>query len=157
MRAVVQRVLRAAVTADQERLGEIGLGLVILLGVAQGDTDADAAWLANKIAVLRIFGDDQGRFNRSLLDVGGAALVVSQFTLYGDTRRGRRPSFSDAAAPELAAPLVERFCDLLREQGVARVATGRFQAHMQVEIHNDGPVTLIVDSGISRRGNPQGK
>ncbi|OGO04934.1 MAG: D-tyrosyl-tRNA(Tyr) deacylase, partial [Chloroflexi bacterium RBG_13_56_8] len=106
-----------------------------------------------KIATLRIFEDEQGKFNRSLLDVGGEALVISQFTLYGDARKGRRPSFTDAAPPEIAAPLIDRFCALLREEGVLRVETGRFQAHMLVEIHNDGPVTILLDTDISRRGN----
>ena len=153
MRAVIQRVTKGSVRIRDELLGQIQHGLVILLGVKNGDTEAEAQWLAHKIATLRIFEDDEGRFDRSLLDVGGEALVVSQFTLYGDARRGRRPSFTAAARPEVAAPLVERFCDLLREEKVSRVETGRFQAHMLVEIHNDGPVTIILDTDISRRGN----
>jgi D-tyrosyl-tRNA(Tyr) deacylase len=138
---------------EGELVGQIGRGLVVLLGVREGDSEAEAQWLAQKIANLRIFEDQEGKFNRSLLDVEGAALVVSQFTLYGDARRGRRPSFSEAAPPEVAAPLVERFAELLREQGVKRVEQGRFQATMLVEIHNDGPVTIILDTDISRRGN----
>jgi D-tyrosyl-tRNA(Tyr) deacylase len=156
MRAVVQRVVRGSVTVGEEQLGCIGPGLVILLGVGASDTEQDAAWMAAKVATLRIFEDAEGKFNLSLLDVGGAALVVSQFTLYGDTRRGRRPSFTDAAPPELAAPLVERFCHHLAQQGVRQVAQGRFQAHMLVEIHNDGPVTLILDSHLSRSGREKG-
>jgi len=153
MKAVVQRVIRGSVTVEGELVGQIGRGLVVLLGVKEGDSEAEAQWLAQKIANLRIFEDQEGKFNRSLLDVEGAALVVSQFTLYGDARRGRRPSFSEAAPPEVAAPLVERFAELLREQGVKRVEQGRFQATMLVEIHNDGPVTIILDTDISRRGN----
>ncbi len=153
MRAVVQRVTRGSVSVGPELTGQIDRGLVVLLGIKKGDTESEALWLARKIANLRIFEDDAGRFNRSLLDVAGAALVVSQFTLYGDARRGRRPSFTDAARPEVAAPLVERFCSLLRGQGVSQVEAGRFQARMLVEIHNDGPVTIILDTDISRRGN----
>jgi len=153
MKAVVQRVIQGSVTVEGELVGQIGRGLVVLLGVREGDSEAEAQWLAQKIANLRIFEDQEGKFNRSLLDVEGAALVVSQFTLYGDARRGRRPSFSEAAPPEVAAPLVERFAELLREQGVKRVEQGRFQATMLVEIHNDGPVTIILDTDISRRGN----
>ena len=153
MRAVVQRVTRGSVTVGSELAGHIDRGLVVLLGIKKGDTESEALWLARKIANLRIFEDDAGRFNRSLLDVAGAALVVSQFTLYGDARRGRRPSFTDAARPEVAAPRVERFCSLLRGQGVSQVEAGRFQARMLVEIHNDGPVTIILDTDISRRGN----
>ncbi|HHX44770.1 MAG TPA: D-tyrosyl-tRNA(Tyr) deacylase [Chloroflexi bacterium] len=160
MRAVVQRVRHGAVSvADpaggREELGRIDAGLVILVGVRDGDGDEEARWLAGKVANLRIFEDDAGKFNRSLLDVDGAALVVSQFTLYGDARRGRRPSFTEAAAPEVAAPLIDRFCEYLRREGVSRVETGRFQAHMLVEIHNDGPVTILLDSDVSRRGNPK--
>jgi D-aminoacyl-tRNA deacylase len=153
MRAVIQRVTRGRVTVGDETVGQIERGLVVLLGIKTGDTEAEALWLAQKIANLRIFEDEEGKFNRSLLEVGGGALVVSQFTLYGDARRGRRPSFSDAAAPEVAAPLVERVGAWLREQGVQRVEMGRFQARMRVEIHNDGPVTIILDTDVSRRGN----
>ena len=153
MRAVIQRVTQASVTINKSPLSAISSGLLILLGIKAGDTESEAQWLAAKTANLRIFEDDAGRFDRSLLEAGGSALVVSQFTLYGDARRGRRPSFSDAARPEIAEPLVTRFCDLLRNQGVASVETGEFQAHMLVEIHNDGPVTIILDTDISRRGN----
>jgi D-tyrosyl-tRNA(Tyr) deacylase len=145
MRAVLQRVTQAKVTVDGRTVGEIGTGLAVLLGVREGDTPDDAVKLADKTANLRIFSDVEGKFNLSLLDVGGAALVVSQFTLYGDSRKGRRPSFSDAALPEIAEPLVARFCGALRALGI-RVEEGRFQAHMLVEIHNDGPVTLILDT-----------
>ena len=153
MRAVLQRVTRGSVTVGDELVGQIQRGLVILLGIKNGDTEAEALWLARKIATLRIFEDDQGKFNRSLLDAGGEALVVSQFTLYGDARRGRRPSFTQAAPPERAAPLVDRFAQLLRDQGVSRVDTGRFRARMIVGIDNDGPVTIILDTDVSRRGN----
>ena len=153
MRAIVQRVTQGSVSVEQETIGRIGQGLVILLGIKKGDGEREALWLARKIANLRIFEDDAGKFNHSLLEIGGAALVVSQFTLYADARRGRRPSFSEAAPPGEAEPLVERFCTLLHEQGVARVETGRFRAMMLVEIYNDGPVTIILDTDISRRGN----
>ncbi|NLD71553.1 MAG: D-tyrosyl-tRNA(Tyr) deacylase [Chloroflexi bacterium] len=153
MRAVVQRVVQGGVAVEGETLGRIGPGMVILVGVREGDGEEDAAWLAGKVANLRIFADDAGRFDRSLLDVGGGALVISQFTLYGDARRGRRPSFTDAAVPEVAEPLVERFAALLRVEGVADVQTGRFGAHMVVEIVNDGPVTILLDTDVSRRGN----
>ena len=144
MRALIQRVTSGKVTVDGRTVGEIAAGLVILLGVGQGDGDEQARFLAEKIATLRIFGDDQGKFNRSLLDVGGAALVVSQFTLYADTRKGRRPSFTDAALPDVAAPLVERFAGFLRDLGVP-TQTGEFGAHMLVELANDGPVTLWLE------------
>ncbi|MHB1293662.1 MAG: D-aminoacyl-tRNA deacylase [Anaerolineae bacterium] len=153
MRAVVQRVTQGAVSVGGQAVGRIGCGLVILLGVKEGDTEDDARWMARKVAGLRIFEDEDGKLNRSLTEIGGAALVVSQFTLYGDARRGRRPSFTEAAAPEVAAPLVERFAVLLHEEGVAEVAQGRFQTHMLVEIHNDGPVTILLDTDVSRRGN----
>jgi len=145
VRAVVQRVREASVTVDEQTVGAIGVGLVILVGVTHGDDESDAAFLAQKIATLRIFEDAAGKFNLSALDVGAAALVVSQFTLYADARRGRRPDFIDAARPEVAEPLIARFTALLREQGL-RVETGRFQARMLVKIFNDGPVTLILDS-----------
>lgn len=144
MRAVVQRVTRASVSVDGQAIGSIGPGLVVLLGVAHGDSEAEARWLAEKIAHLRIFEDEAGKFNRSALDVGGEVLVISQFTLLADARRGRRPSFTDAAPPDMAEPLVDRFADLIRQQGL-RVATGQFGAYMLVEIHNDGPVTLVLD------------
>ncbi len=139
MRAVVQRVARARSTPG----GEIGAGLLILLGVADGDTEAEVERLAGKIARLRIFEGDSGKFDRSLLDTGGAALVVSQFTLIADTAKGNRPSFTGAARPELAEPLYERFCAILRELGV-EVETGVFGARMQVGLVNDGPVTIVL-------------
>lgn len=145
MRAVVQRVSRASVTVEGEVVGAIGRGVVILLGVTHGDGEEQAQWLALKIAGLRIYEDAEGKMNLGLLDVGGEALVVSQFTLYGDCRKGRRPSFTDAARPEVAEPLCERFIELLRGAGVGRVESGVFGAHMKVEIHNDGPVTLILE------------
>jgi D-aminoacyl-tRNA deacylase len=144
MRVVLQRVSRGRVSVDGRSVAEIGLGLVILVGVGPQDSEDQARYLAEKIANLRIFEDDQGKINRSLLEVGGAAMVVSQFTLYADTRKGRRPSFTDAALPEIARPLVERFADLLREQGVL-AQTGEFGAHMLVEIDNDGPVTILME------------
>jgi len=144
MRVVVQRVSRGRVSVDGRTVAEIGLGLVILVGVGPRDGEEQAHYLAEKIANLRVFEDDQGKINRSLLEVGGAAIVVSQFTLYADTRKGRRPSFTDAALPEIARPLVERFADLLRAQGVP-AQTGEFGAHMLVEIANDGPVTIWVE------------
>ncbi|NLD45490.1 MAG: D-tyrosyl-tRNA(Tyr) deacylase [Chloroflexi bacterium] len=155
MRAVLQRVARGEVSVDGEVLGKIGPGLVLLVGVREGDGEEEAAWLAQKAANLRIFADDEGRFDRSLLDVGGAALVISQFTLYGDARRGRRPSFTDAALPAVAEPLVERFVALLRAEGLADVQTGRFGAHMVVSLANDGPVTIILDTDVSRSGQPK--
>jgi D-aminoacyl-tRNA deacylase len=145
VRAVVSRVAWARVVADGELTGEIGPGLLVLVGVAHADTEADAAWLAAKVAGLRVFGDDQGKMNRSLLEVGGGALVVSQFTLYGDARKGRRPSYIAAAPPERAAPLVESVAKALAGEGVP-VATGRFGADMRVESAGDGPVTILLDS-----------
>ena len=145
MRAVIQRVTQSSVTVEEKIIGAIDKGLLILIGVTHNDDENDARYLAQKIATLRIFEDDAGKFNFSALDVGASALVVSQFTLYADTRRGRRPDFIDAARPEIAEPLIERFIALLREQGL-HVETGQFQAHMLVEFHNDGPVTIIVDS-----------
>ena len=145
MRAVVSRVVWARVVADGELTGEIGPGLLVLVGVTHADTGVDAAWLAAKVANLRVFDDDQGTMNRSLLEVGGAALVISQFTLYGDARRGRRPSYVAAAAPEQAAPLVESVAKSLAGEGVA-VAIGRFGAEMRVESAGDGPVTILLDS-----------
>jgi D-tyrosyl-tRNA(Tyr) deacylase len=142
---VVQRVSSGAVSVAGAVVGAIEQGLVILLGIGAGDGEAEARLLAEKIAHMRIFGDAEGRFNLSLLDVGGAALVISQFTLYADTRRGRRPSFSEAALPELAQPLVERFCAALRALGVT-VETGRFGAMMRVELVNEGPVTIMLDT-----------
>jgi len=144
VRALVQRVTEARVTVEGVTVGEIGAGLCVLVGVTHDDTDAHAAKLAEKVAKLRVFDDQAGVMNRSLLDTGGSALVVSQFTLYGDTSRGRRPGWSAAARPEHAEPLVERFADALRELGVA-VATGRFRAEMRVALVNDGPVTLLLE------------
>ena len=144
MRVVVQRVTQASVSVDGQVVGAIGPGVVVLVGVREGDTEAQAQWLAQKVAHLRIFEDGEGKLNRSLVETGGSALIVSQFTLYGDARRGRRPSFAEAARPEAAEPLVARFADLVRAEGVP-VQTGVFQAMMLVEIHNDGPVTLVID------------
>ena len=144
MRAVCQRVSEARVTVDGANVAEIGGGLVVLLGVARGDTDAQASRLATKIGRLRIFEDDAGKFDRSLLDTGGSALVVSQFTLVADTRKGNRPSLGDAAPPDEAERLYERFCDELRALGVL-VETGVFGARMAVGLVNDGPVTIVLD------------
>ena len=145
MRAVVQRVSRSKVTVKDWTTGEIGLGLLVLLGVGQGDTEADATYLADKIAGLRIFEDEDGKMNRSVVDVGGSVLAVSQFTLYGDVRRGKRPSFDAAAPPEPARRLYEFFVERLRGAGL-RCETGRFQEMMQVELVNEGPVTILLDS-----------
>jgi D-aminoacyl-tRNA deacylase len=144
MRALIQRVKSGKVSVDERTVAEIGHGLVILLGIAPEDDEQKAGFLAEKIASLRIFEDKEGKFNLSILDKGGAALVVSQFTLYADTRKGRRPSFTQAAPPELAAPLVEKFADLLRQQGIP-TQTGVFGAHMLVWIENDGPVTIWLE------------
>jgi D-tyrosyl-tRNA(Tyr) deacylase len=146
VRAVIQRVTRARVTADARVVGEIETGIVVLLGVSRVDNPEAAHYLAEKIANLRIFNDDAGKMNRSLLEIAGAALVVSQFTLYADTRGGRRPSYIQAAPPEQASPLYEEFVASLRSLGVP-VETGVFQAHMSVELVNDGPVTILIDSG----------
>ena len=145
MRALIQRVKTGKVTVDGRTVAEISGGLVILLGIGRGDTQEQAHFLAGKIASLRIFEDQEGKFNRSILDMGGAAIVVSQFTLYADTRNGRRPSFTEAAQPEVAAPLVDKFADLLREQGIP-TRNGVFGAHMLVEIENDGPVTIWLEN-----------
>ena len=160
MRAVVQRVSHASVTIHDPELsddpsgdwvtGSIDQGLLVLVGVGPNDGEAEAKWLANKVAHLRIFKDDSGKMNKSVIDLGGAILAVSQFTLYGDCRRGRRPAFTGAASPELAAPLFERFVELVRSTG-ARCETGRFQASMRVELLNDGPVTLILDTDDLKR------
>lgn len=144
MRAVLQRVRRGKVSVDGHSIAEIGPGLVVLLGVGHQDTVETARALAEKAALLRIFEDDQGKMNLSIRDIGGSALVVSQFTLYADTRKGRRPSFIDAALPELARPLVDRFAQFLTEQGVP-TQTGEFGARMLVEIDNDGPVTILLE------------
>jgi D-aminoacyl-tRNA deacylase len=145
MRAVVQRVSRAKVTVAGEIAGEIGLGLLVLLGVGREDSEANADYLAEKIAGLRIFEDDGGKMNRSVLDVGGAVLVVSQFTLYGDARKGKRPSFDDAAPPQRARELYEYFVEKICRAGL-RCETGRFQEMMAVELVNEGPVTILLDS-----------
>jgi len=145
MRIVLQRVTRASVTVDSQVTGEIGHGLVALVAVGREDSSATAASMAEKILNLRIFNDDQGKMNRSLLDAGGAVLAVSQFTLYADARGGRRPSFVLAAPPEQGRTLYQEFVDALRALGV-RVETGVFQAHMSVELVNDGPVTILLDS-----------
>lgn len=145
MRAVVQRVSRARVTVNGEVTGEIGAGLLVLLGVAQRDTEADADYLVGKIAGLRVFEDEDGKMNRAVGEIGGEVLAVSQFTLYGDVRRGKRPSFDAAARPEQARSLYEYFVGKIRAQGL-RCETGRFQAMMDVELVNDGPVTILLDS-----------
>jgi len=151
VRAVVQRVSRAEVRVAGAVTGRIGRGLVVLLGVGREDSEAEAAWMLDKIAGLRIFADDAGKMNLSLEDIGGGLLVVSQFTLYGDTRKGRRPSFIDAAPPELASALYDRFVDTAKARGL-EVGTGVFQAMMDVDLVNDGPVTLIIESPDRARG-----
>ena len=145
MRAVVQRVTHARVSVGREETGAIGRGLLVLLAVAPDDGDSQARWLARKVCNLRIFPDGNGRMNLSLLDVSGQVLVVSQFTLYGNTRKGNRPSFVASAPPDVAEPLYQRFCSLVQAEGV-QVRTGRFGAMMEVELLNDGPVTLIMDT-----------
>jgi|ERR1043166_10007008 D-tyrosyl-tRNA(Tyr) deacylase len=145
MRAVVQRVTRAKVTVDGEIVGEIRNGLVVLVGIARDDTKVEAAYLVDKIANLRVFDDDEGKMNRSVKDVGGGLLIISQFTLYGDVRRGLRPSWSDAAPPEVAEPLYDFFVRQA-SSAIDQIATGKFQAMMQVELVNDGPVTILLDS-----------
>ncbi|MEZ4225514.1 MAG: D-aminoacyl-tRNA deacylase [Polyangiaceae bacterium] len=145
MRAVVQRVSQASVSVGGATVGQVGVGLVVLVGVAREDGDADAEFLADKVVGLRIFEDDAGKMNRSVQDVGGGVLAVSQFTLLGDVRKGRRPSFGDAMEPERARQLFEVFCAACRRQGV-QVETGRFREHMLVELSNDGPVTILIDS-----------
>jgi D-tyrosyl-tRNA(Tyr) deacylase len=144
MRALLQRVSHASVTVDGKVISQIGNGLLILLGIGHGDGEEQTQFLAEKIANLRVFEDDQGKTNLSILDVKGEAIVVSQFTLYADARKGRRPSFTDAALPEVAEPLVERFVELLKSHGVP-TQTGKFGAHMEVEIHNNGPVTIWLE------------
>ena len=145
MRAVVQRVSRARVTVDGETTGAIDAGLLVYLGIGPEDGEREVAWVTSKVADLRVFPDEAGRFDRSVTDIAGSVLVVSQFTLYGDTRRGRRPSFTDAAPPEVAAPLVDRVMDAIRDRGL-RLEGGRFGAHMLVDAVNDGPVTILLDS-----------
>ncbi len=154
MRALLQRVSYASVEVDGETLGQIGSGLVVLLGISREDTEKEAAYIATKTVNLRIFSDPDGKFNLSALDVGAELLLVSQFTLYGDTRKGRRPSFVGAADPGVAGPMFDRAVELFRETGL-QVQTGRFQAYMNVTIHNDGPVTIMLDTadtGRPRRG-----
>ncbi len=146
MRAVIQRVSQASVRVDGAVVGQIGPGFLVLLGITHSDGEDEATWLAKKIAGLRLFEDAEGKMNLGLADVGGAVLAVSQFTLYGNAAKGRRPSFTQAARPEQAQPLYEHFCAALRTEGV-EVAQGIFQAHMQVALVNDGPVTLIVETG----------
>ena len=145
MRALVQRVTEASVSVDGEVLGQIGPGLVVLVGIARSDSGRHIEYIVSKTVNLRIFEDDEGRFNLSALDVGGDLLVISQFTLYADTRRGRRPGFTEAAPPDTASDVFETTLGRFKESGL-RVETGRFQAHMHVEIHNDGPVTIMLDS-----------
>ena len=144
MRALVQRVSSASVTVDGEVIGEINQGLVVLLGIRNGDTKKQADWVADKCVNLRIFSDADGKFNLSALDIGAEVLIVSQFTLYGDCRKGRRPNFSDSAPPELSEPLYEYYVEQTRKTGL-NVATGRFRAMMDVAINNDGPVTVMVE------------
>ena len=145
MRCVVQRVTEASVTSEGELTGAIGLGYMALVGAEEGDGEADIRYIVEKLAGLRVFEDEQGKMNRSVQDVGGAILLVSQFTLLGDARHGRRPSFSNAERPEKAAPMLEEMARQLREKGIP-VETGRFQTHMQVRLVNDGPVTILLDS-----------
>ncbi len=145
MKALLQRVTTGSVSLGDEEVGRIGRGLVVFLGVASGDTEKDAQYLAQKIANLRIFSDEEGKFNLSALDIGGELLLVSQFTLLADTKKGRRPSFIEAAPPAQAEELFEYFVEQVRATGL-KVETGRFQQYMQVEIHNDGPVTILLDS-----------
>jgi len=144
MRVLIQRVSKASVKVDEQTISNIGKGLLILLGVGHGDGDEQVNFLAEKVANLRIFEDEQGKTNLSILDVKGEAIVVSQFTLYANTQKGRRPSFIEAALPDVAEPLVNRFVELLRGHGVS-TQTGKFGAHMEVEIHNDGPVTIWLE------------
>lgn len=145
MRVLVQRVARASVTVNGEAVAAIGRGLLLLAGIRAGDTEAELAWMANKCAALRIFGDESGKMNRSVLDIGGEVLAVSQFTLYGDAQGGNRPGFTDAARPEVAKPLFERFVALLAQKLGKPVPTGEFGADMQVELVNDGPVTIWLE------------
>ena len=144
MRVILQRVSRASVCVDNETIGSIGFGLVLLIGIHTDDTEENMRFVMDKCAHLRIFSDEAGKMNHSLLDTGGEILAVSQFTLYGDTRKGRRPGFDQAARPDMAEPMYERAIERLREHGL-HVATGRFGAHMQVDLVNDGPVTLIIE------------
>lgn len=146
MKVVLQRCLESSVSIEDRVVGSIGQGMMLLVGIGPYDTETEIQWMCNKVANLRIFEDEEGKMNRSLLEVGGEALVVSQFTLYGNCRKGRRPSFANAGHPSMAEPLIERFVEVLREQGVERVETGQFGADMKVALVNDGPVTLIIES-----------
>jgi len=150
MRVLLQRAKWGKVSIAGQVVGEIGLGVVLLVGVTHSDTEKEAAYLANKIANLRIFNDENGKMNRSLLDVGGAALVISQFTLYADVRKGRRPAFVEAAPPSIARPLIDRFAEMLQEHGVP-VQTGEFGAHMEVSLCNDGPVTIWLERNAGQK------
>jgi len=154
LRALLQRVVEASVDVDGQEVGRIGPGLLVFLGVAKEDEDADAQYLVEKLVNLRIFSDPQNRFSLSALDVGAEILLVSQFTLYADTRKGRRPDFTNAAQPQEAQRLYEHAADLLQRQGV-QVATGRFGEHMQVRLQNDGPVTILLDSADRQRSRPE--
>lgn len=145
MRVVLQRVKNASVTVEGEKISEIGPGLLLLVGVAAGDREAEAGWLAKKVAGLRVMPDEEGKMNRSVVEAGGGVLAVSQFTLLGDARKGRRPSFVEAAPPGVAAPLFDLFCEKLRGAGVRVVETGRFGAMMEVALVNDGPVTILLE------------
>ena len=150
MRALVQRVSEASVSVDDEVVGRIGSGLLVFIGLSREDSEGEAQYIVDKTLNLRIFPDETGRFDRSALDIGAELLIISQFTLYGDTRKGRRPSFAHAAPPEQAGPLFDRTVELFAESGL-KVETGRFQAHMDVAIHNDGPVTIMLDSADRAR------
>ncbi len=151
MRAIIQRAAKSSVTVDGELKGSVGKGYNVLLGVMEGDTDAQAELLAAKVSKLRVFEDENGKMNKSILDIGGEILVISQFTLCADIKKGNRPSFTDSAAPDEANRLYEYFCDCLRKEGVSKVETGVFAADMLVSIENDGPVTIIMDTDIWRK------
>jgi D-tyrosyl-tRNA(Tyr) deacylase len=153
MRVILQRVTRGNVTVNDQITGQVHIGFVALVGITHTDTDAEAVLLAKKTAHLRVFDDEAGKMNLSLLDIGGGMLVISQFTLYADVRRGRRPGFTDAARPEQAAPLVQRYVQALGEEGITAVEQGVFGAMMQVEIHNNGPVTILLDTAELNGGN----
>lgn len=156
VRVLLQRVSRAEVEVEGETVGRIGRGLLVFVGIGPSDGDAELRWMAQKVARLRVFADDAGKMNRSVVDVEGGVLVVSQFTLYGDCRKGTRPSFSGAGAPEVAARQVGDFCERLRDEGVSPVATGRFGAHMRVDLLNDGPVTLWIEREPDRTRGEEG-